>query len=187
MRAAARRWSGRTSLVRRSKSCWGATGALDLLVCLRISRQLADTLAGIDAAQVLHRDIRATNMLVEPESDRVLLADFSTATAQEAGPVPAQNVAIPVGDWAYISPEQSGRMNRPVDYRTDYYSMGVLLYRMLTGQLPWLCRDNGGKARKFRDDKESLRHQRIELMGSGSGHAAVLHLAFPDHVYRLNA
>jgi hypothetical protein len=50
-----------------------------------------------------------------------------------------------------------------------------------------LCRDNGGKARKFRDDKESLRHQRIELIGNGSGHAAVLHLAFPDHMHRLNA
>lgn len=50
-----------------------------------------------------------------------------------------------------------------------------------------LCRDNGGKTRKFRDDKESLRHQRIELTGSGSGHAAVLHLAFADHMHRLNA
>ncbi|SKD03851.1 hypothetical protein SAMN05446935_8034 [Burkholderia sp. YR290] len=51
----------------------------------------------------------------------------------------------------------------------------------------WLCRDNGGKARKFHDDKESLRHQRVELIGNGSGHAAVLHLAFPDHMHRLNA
>jgi hypothetical protein len=52
---------------------------------------------------------------------------------------------------------------------------------------PGLCRDNGGKARKFRDDKESLRHQRIELIGSSSGDAAVPHLAFPDHMNRLNA
>jgi hypothetical protein len=50
-----------------------------------------------------------------------------------------------------------------------------------------LCRDNGGKARKFRENKESLHHQRIELIGSGSGDAAVLHLAFPDHMHRLNA
>jgi len=46
-----------------------------------------------------------------------------------------------VGDWAYVSPEQTGRMNRPVDYRTDCYSIGVLLYRMLTGQLPFQADD----------------------------------------------
>jgi PAS domain S-box-containing protein len=119
----------------------GRDRRLDLLVCLRISRQLADTLAGIDAAQVIHRDIRAANMLVEPESGRVLLVDFSMATAQDPDVVPAQIGAMPAGDWAYISPEQTGRMNRPVDYRTDCYSMGVLLYRMLTGQLPFQAND----------------------------------------------
>ncbi|CAB3802913.1 serine/threonine protein kinase [Pararobbsia alpina] len=114
---------------------------LDLVVCLRIGRQLADTLAAIDAAQVIHRDIRPANILFDPEAGQVLLVDFSMATAQREGAVPAEDVAIPAGDWAYVSPEQTGRMNRSVDYRTDGYSMGVLLYRMLTGQLPFQAND----------------------------------------------
>jgi hypothetical protein len=114
---------------------------MDLCVCLRIGWHLAHTLAGIDAAQVIHRDIRPANLLVEPETGRVLLVDFSMATATETGTVPTKDVAAPAGDWAYVSPEQTGRMNRPVDYRTDCYSMGVLLYRMLTGQLPFQAND----------------------------------------------
>jgi len=50
-----------------------------------------------------------------------------------------------------------------------------------------LCRDKVSKARKFRDDKESLCHQRIALIGSGSGNAVVLHLTFPEHMHCLNA
>ena len=86
-------------------------------------------------------DIRPANILVEPETGQVLLVDFSLATAQEPNTVSPEDVAVPVGDWAYVSPEQTGRMNRPVDYRTDCYSMGVLLYRMLTGQLPFQAND----------------------------------------------
>jgi hypothetical protein len=56
-----------------------------------------------------------------------------------------------------------------------------------SGRPQRLCRDNGGKTGKCRDDKDSLRYQRIELIGSGSGDASVLHLAFPDHMHRLNA
>ncbi|WP_188131156.1 trifunctional serine/threonine-protein kinase/ATP-binding protein/sensor histidine kinase [Paraburkholderia panacisoli] len=114
---------------------------MNLDVCLRIGRHLADALAGIDAAQVIHRDIRAANILVVLETGQVLLVDFSMATAQGLSTVSPENVAVPVGDWAYVSPEQTGRMNRAMDYRTDCYSMGVLLYRMLTGQLPFQAND----------------------------------------------
>jgi PAS domain S-box-containing protein len=119
----------------------GRAPHMDLVDCLRIGRHLADTFAGIDAAQVIHRDIRPANILVEPETGRVLLVDFSMATVKEATTVSTKDVAAPAGDWAYVSPEQTGRMNRPVDYRTDCYSMGVLLYRMLTGQLPFQAND----------------------------------------------
>jgi serine/threonine protein kinase len=112
---------------------------LDLGVCLRIGRQLADTLAGLACAQVIHRDIRPANLLVVPESGHVLLVDFSLATTQEDNAVSSEEVVVV--DWAYVSPEQTGRMNRAVDCRTDCYSMGVLLYRMLTGQLPFRAND----------------------------------------------
>ena len=113
---------------------------MDLPLCLSIARHLADALAGIDAARVIHRDIRPANILVAPDTGRILLVDFSSATAQEVKTVSPEEV-MPVGDWAYVSPEQTGRMNRALDYRTDFYSMGVLLYRMLTGRLPFQAND----------------------------------------------
>jgi PAS domain S-box-containing protein len=118
----------------------GRAPRMDLVVCLRIGRHLAETFAGIDAGQIIHGDIRPGNILVEPETGRVLLVDFSMAAAKGAITVSTKDVAV-AGDWAYVSPEQTGRMNRPVDYRTDCYSMGVLLYRMLTGQLPFQAND----------------------------------------------
>jgi serine/threonine protein kinase len=96
----------------------GRAPRMDLVVCLRIGRHLAEPFAGIDAAQIIHRDIRPGNFLVEPETGRVLLVVFSMATAKGASTVPTKDVAA-AGDWAYVSPEQTGRMNRPVDYRTD--------------------------------------------------------------------
>jgi PAS domain S-box-containing protein len=112
---------------------------LDPGVCLRIGLQLANMLAGLAGAQVIHRDIRPSNILVMPDSGHVLLVDCSLATTHEHNAVSAEDVVV--AEWAYVSPEQTGRMNRPVDCRTDCYSMGVLLYRMLTGQLPFQAND----------------------------------------------
>ncbi|MFM0175782.1 AAA family ATPase [Paraburkholderia sediminicola] len=112
----------------------------DLPRCLAIAHHLADALAGVDTAHVIHRDLRPANILVAPETGHVLLVDFSLATTQEHTVSP-EDIVVSVGEWAYMSPEQTGRMNRPVDYRTDCYSMGVLLYRMLTGQLPFQASD----------------------------------------------
>ncbi|MGF6998324.1 trifunctional serine/threonine-protein kinase/ATP-binding protein/sensor histidine kinase [Paraburkholderia sp. GAS32] len=113
---------------------------LDLPRCLAIAHHLADALAGINIAHVIHRDLRPANILVAPETGHVLLVDFSLATTQEHT-VSVEDVFASVGEWAYMSPEQTGRMNRPVDYRTDCYAMGVLFYRMLTGQLPFQASD----------------------------------------------
>jgi PAS domain S-box-containing protein len=112
----------------------------DLPRFLTIAHHLADALSGINAAHVIHRDLRPANILVAPETGDILLVDFSLATTQEHTVSP-EDVGVSVGEWAYMSPEQTGRMNRPVDYRTDCYSMGVLLYRMLTGQLPFQASD----------------------------------------------
>ena len=109
-------------------------------VCLTIACHLADALAGLHAARVIHRDIRPANILVAPDTGRVLLVDFSSATAEELGTASSEAI-VPAGDWAYVSPEQTGRMNRAPDYRTDFYSLGVLFYRMLAGQLPFQASD----------------------------------------------
>ena len=95
---------------------------------LHLASQLAVALADLHAAQLVHRDIRPANIVVTHEHGALKLVDL--------GPAGSAERAVP-GDWAYVSPEQTGRMNRPVDYRSDFYALGVTLYRMLTGQLPF--------------------------------------------------
>jgi len=113
---------------------------LEWPVCVGIARQLSQALAGVHAARIIHRDIRPANILVEQESYRVLLTDFSIATCQEQA-CSSEGVAAGLADWAYMSPEQTGRMTWVVDYRTDFYSLGITLYRMLTGRLPFAAND----------------------------------------------
>lgn len=113
-------------------------GRLDVPTCLRLASQLAGILAGLHAAHLTHRDMRPANLMLTPEG-RVFLLDLSLATLDT--PETAAADIPPSGDWAYLSPEQTGRMNRSVDYRTDFYSLGVTLYRMLTGQLPFQGHD----------------------------------------------
>ena len=92
---------------------------LEWLVCVDIARQLAQALADIHAVGIIHQDIRPANILVAQEHHHVLLADFSIATRQDQAFSPDGLAARPA-DWAYMSPEQTGRMNRTVDYRTAF-------------------------------------------------------------------
>ncbi|CAB3792743.1 trifunctional serine/threonine-protein kinase/ATP-binding protein/sensor histidine kinase [Pararobbsia alpina] len=119
----------------------GREPRMDVALCLRIGHHLADAWVAIDAARFIHRDIRPANILVEPQTGRALLVDLRFATAEEPDSLSPEEAAVPAGDWAYVSPEQTGRMNRAVDYRTDGYSMGVSFYRMLTGELPFEAND----------------------------------------------
>lgn len=114
---------------------------LDWPTCLRLASHLAGTLAGVHAAQVIHQDVRPANMLIAHETGQVCLVDFSLASLRERETLPPARMSVLEGDWAYLSPEQSGRMNRLVDYRTDFYSLGVTFYQMLTGQLPFQASD----------------------------------------------
>ncbi|MDB5764049.1 MAG: hypothetical protein JWQ21_3044, partial [Herminiimonas sp.] len=111
---------------------------LDLPTCLRLASELAGILAGLHAAHIIHRDIHPANFMLDAQQQLHLL-DLNLAAFE------TQEVAMPgndlPGDWAYVSPEQTGRMNRPLDYRTDFYSLGIMLYRMLTGQLPFAAGD----------------------------------------------
>ena len=110
---------------------------------LRLAVNVANVLSRIHDQQVMHKDMSSGNILVadndQPGSqDGVYIIDFGIASTmrQESASSLAPDDAL-MGTLAYISPEQTGRMNRQVDYRTDLYSLGVILYELFTGQLPF--------------------------------------------------
>jgi predicted ATPase/signal transduction histidine kinase len=108
---------------------------------LPIALQLVQTLNQLLQSRIIHKDIKPDNILINPESKQVKLIDFSIASVlpRETQEIFSPNVLE--GTLAYISPEQTGRMNRGIDYRTDFYSLGVTFYELLTGQLPFTATD----------------------------------------------
>ena len=110
---------------------------LSLTDVLEVGLQLADILHDIHQLRVIHKDIKPANVLIHPQSKRVKLIDFSAASMLPKEMQALQSPQALAGTLAYLSPEQTGRMNRGIDYRTDYYSLGVTLYQLLTDKLPF--------------------------------------------------
>jgi len=118
-----------------------ATGRLDLRTTLRLAVQLADTIAALHQRGIIHNDANPNNILVDRPTGRATLVDFSIASRLPFEQRQPRQPGVLQGTIAYMSPEQTGRMNRDVDYRTDFYSLGVTLYEMLTGKLPFESAD----------------------------------------------
>ncbi|HEY9599350.1 MAG TPA: serine/threonine-protein kinase, partial [Cyanophyceae cyanobacterium] len=110
---------------------------LQLSKFLPIAIQLASILAALHDNNIIHKDINPNNILIHEETGRVRLIDFSISSCLSIESQAVSNPNLLEGTLAYISPEQTGRMNRSIDYRTDFYSLGVSFYEMLTGQLPF--------------------------------------------------
>src|SRR5207248_3881023 len=113
---------------------------LDLTRVLRIAIGLATTLGQVHRHGLIHKDVKPANVLVD-DAGNVWLTGFGIASQlphERQSPVPLEIIA---GTLAYMAPEQSGRMNRSIDTRTDLYSLGVTLYQMLTGALPFTAPD----------------------------------------------
>ncbi|RUT10162.1 serine/threonine protein kinase [Dulcicalothrix desertica PCC 7102] len=110
---------------------------LSLVSFLSIAVQLTKSLMSLHTHQIIHKDIKPSNIIINPESGIVKLTDFSIASRNRHSTVQLVSLTKLEGTLAYISPEQTGRMNRTVDYRSDFYSLGVSFYEMLTGQLPF--------------------------------------------------
>ncbi|MGK4004513.1 AAA family ATPase [Sorangium sp. So ce1036] len=117
------------------------TRRLDLESTLRIASSVADALASIHRHGVIHKDIKPHNILVRPDTWSAQLIDFGIATRLSRETQGAGRPDTLEGTLAYMSPEQTGRMNRVLDDRTDLYSFGVTLYEMLTGALPFPSTD----------------------------------------------
>ncbi|BAY16469.1 two-component hybrid sensor and regulator [Anabaenopsis circularis NIES-21] len=90
---------------------------------------------------IIHKDIKPSNILINPETKQVKLIDFSIASLLPRETQTLVNPNVLEGTLAYISPEQTGRMNRGIDYRTDFYSLGVTFCELLTGELPFKSND----------------------------------------------
>ncbi len=113
---------------------------LDLARVLHIAVGLAVALGQVHRRGLIHKDIKPANVLVE-DNGSVWLTGFGIASQlphERQSPVPIEIIA---GTLAYMAPEQTGRMNRSIDTRSDLYSLGVTLYQMLTGTLPFAAAD----------------------------------------------
>ncbi|MCT7966814.1 AAA family ATPase [Laspinema sp. D1] len=110
---------------------------IDLTEFLKIGIQLAATLAQLHHHQIVHKDIKPHNIIINPETGEVKIADFSIAVSGAKETQGMISVDAIEGTLAYMSPEQTGRMNRAIDYRTDLYSLGITFYELLTGRLPF--------------------------------------------------
>ncbi|WP_445634704.1 trifunctional serine/threonine-protein kinase/ATP-binding protein/sensor histidine kinase [Nostoc sp. DSM 114161] len=117
-----------------------ATQTITLITFLKIAINLANTLAELHAQQIIHKDIKPHNIIINPDGE-VKLIDFSISSRLDKENPSLSNPNLLEGTLAYMSPEQTGRMNRGIDYRTDFYSLGVTLYEMLTGTLPFHTND----------------------------------------------
>ncbi|MCJ8281037.1 MAG: serine/threonine-protein kinase PknK, partial [Rivularia sp. ALOHA_DT_140] len=104
---------------------------------LSIAVQISNTLGHIHQNRVIHKDIKPANIIINPQTKEIKLIDFSIASLL---PKETQEIHNPnglEGTLAYLSPEQTGRMNRGIDFRADFYAFGVTLFELLTGKLPF--------------------------------------------------
>ncbi len=124
-----------------SLNFWLTQSKFGLIDWLKVAVQIADGLGHLHAAHVIHKDINPNNIVWNPETNQLKIIDFGIATQLPRETLALQNPNQLEGTLAYLSPEQTGRMNRLLDYRTDLYSLGVTFYEMFTGQLPFISQD----------------------------------------------
>ncbi|WP_394839485.1 AAA family ATPase [Pendulispora rubella] len=121
-----------------------AERAFSLEQTLRIVAQVCSALDAIHGAQIVHNDVKPANIVFCPQSGEAKLIDFGASTTLTTPVSSDANQQVPLErefTLAYISPEQTGCMNRAIDHRTDLYSLGVTLYELLTHRVPFLGSD----------------------------------------------
>lgn len=109
----------------------------DLLLCLETAIQIATAIGDIHNQNIIHKDLKPQNILVNPTTKETKIIDFGIATQLSREVQKVVNPEEMKGSIPYMSPEQTGRMNRSVDYRSDIYSLGITLYQLFTKRLPF--------------------------------------------------
>lgn len=113
----------------------------DLKEFLKLSVKIADGIEMIHRHRVIHKDINPSNILWNRETNQLKIIDFGISTQLFRDTQELVKASELQGTLKYISPEQSGRVNRVIDYRTDFYSFGITLYEMFTGFVPFESED----------------------------------------------
>jgi PAS domain S-box-containing protein len=116
-------------------------GPLNIANFCRLAVGLSAALRQVHEHGLVHKDIKPANVLVHSATGQVWLTGFGIASRlprERQSPDPPESIA---GTLAYMAPEQTGRMNRSIDSRSDLYSLGVVLYEILTGALPFTASD----------------------------------------------
>ncbi len=117
------------------------TNDFKLIDTLKIGIELIKIINQVHLNNIIHKDINPQNIIINLDKRIVKLTDFSIASQLSKEQQNISNPEAIEGTLAYISPEQTGRMNRALDYRSDFYSLGVTLYEMLVGELPFPTTD----------------------------------------------
>lgn len=120
---------------------WLTTRTFSVAQKLNLSLAITSALAELHAANVIHKNLNSHHIIYNPNTGQLKLTDLSIATTfiREAPSLHSSDLLE--GTLAYIAPEQTGRINLPLDYRTDFYSLGVTLFELFSGQLPFTSQD----------------------------------------------
>ena len=108
---------------------------------LRLAISIASSLGGLHGKGLVHKDVKPANLIANARTGEAWLTGFSLATRLSRHRQSAETLEIIAGTLPYMAPEQTGRMNRSIDSRSDLYSLGVSFYEMLVGALPFTARD----------------------------------------------
>ena len=120
---------------------WMQQRSFTLEEFLLLAIATTEILGQIHSANIIHKDINPSNIVYNPQTKQLKIIDFGISTQLSRETPILKNPGVLEGTLAYISPEQTGRMNRTLDYRADFYSLGVTFYELLTGKLPFETED----------------------------------------------
>ncbi len=120
-------------------SSGGRSFTLDELLTFAI--HTTEILGQIHRLNIIHKDINPSNIIVNLDTGDLKIIDFGISTRFSNQYPMVKHPDVLEGTLAYMSPEQTGRMNRALDYRTDFYSLGATLYELFTGTVPFVSKD----------------------------------------------